>query len=107
MIKFIYPSKIHSNKSIKRKAYFDNSQTIDDVYENLNDYNPTRKRRVLIVLDDMKADMELNPIVTELLLRGRKLNISLAFILQSYFRIPKTIRLNATHYFIRRIPNKI
>ena len=65
---------------------------------------------MLIVFDDMIADMEankkLNPINTELFLRGRKLNISLAFISQSYFRIPKTIRLNATHYFIMKITNK-
>ena len=65
---------------------------------------------MLIVFDDMIADIEankkLNPINTELFLRGRKLNISLAFISQSYFRIPKTIRLNATHYFIMKITNK-
>ena len=92
------------------KAFIVYSQTIDDVYENLEDYNPTKKRRVLIVFDDMIADMEsnkkLSPIVTELFLRGRKLNISLVFISQSYFKVPKTIRLNATHYFIMKIPNK-
>ena len=62
------------------------------------------------MFDDMIADMEsnkkLSPIVTELFLRGRKLNISLVFISQSYFKVPKTIRLNATHYFIMKIPNK-
>ena len=66
------------------KAFIDYSQTIDDVYENLEDYNPTKKRRVLILFDDMIADMEssekLIPIVTQLFLRGRKLNISLVFI---------------------------
>ena len=65
---------------------------------------------MLIVLDNMIADMQSNkkliPIVTELFLRKRKLNISLVFISQSYFRVPKTIRLNATHYFITKIPNK-
>ena len=69
------------------KAFTDYSQTIDDVSENLEDYNPTKKREVLIVFDDMIADMEsnkiLNPIVTELFLRGRKVNISLIFISQS------------------------
>ena len=93
-----------------QKAFIDYSQTIDDVYENLEDYNPIRKRRVLIVSDDMMADMVSNkkssPIVTELFLRGTKLNISLVFISQSYFKVPKTIRLNATHYFIIKIPNK-
>ena len=66
--------------------------------------------RVLKVFDNMITDMEsnknLSPVVTELLFRGRKLNISLVFISQSYFKVPKTIRLNATHYFIMKIPNK-
>ena len=92
------------------KVFVDYSQTIDDVYEKLEDYNPTKKGRVLIVFDDMIADMEFNkklsPKVNDLLLRGRKLNISLAFISQSYFEIPKAIRLNPTHYFIMKIPNK-
>ena len=73
-------------------------QTIDDVYENLEDYNPTKKRIVLIVFNDMIASMEsnkkLSPIDTELFLRGRKLNISLVFISQAYFKVRKTIRLN-------------
>ena len=47
-----------------------------------------------------------NPIVSEFLIRGQKLNISLAFIIQSYFAIPKNIRLNSTHYFVMKIPNK-
>ena len=80
------------------------------VYENLEDYNPKKKRRVLIVFDDMIADMKsnkkLSPIVTELFLRGRKLNVLLVFISQTYFKVPKTIRLNATHYFMMKIPNK-
>ena len=62
------------------------------------------------MFDDIAAHMEsneiLSPIVTELFLRGRKLNISLVFISQSYFKVPKTIRLNATHYFIMKIPNR-
>ena len=90
------------------KAFIDYSQTIDDVYENLEGYNPTKKRRVPIVFDDMIAHMEsnkkLSPIVTELFLRGRKLNISLVFISQCYFKVPKTI--NATHYFIIKTPSK-
>ena len=65
------------------KTFIGYSQTIDDVYENLKDY-PTKKSRVLIVFDDMIADMEsnkkLSPIVTELFLKGRKLNISFLFI---------------------------
>ena len=90
-------------------AFIDYSQTIDDVYENLKDYNQTKKRRVLIVFDmiaDMESKKKLSPIVTELFLRGRKLNISLVFISDSYFEVPKTIRPNATHYCIMKIPNK-
>ena len=92
------------------KAFINYSQTIDDVYENLVDYNPTKKRRVLIVFDDMIADMESNKkklisIDNELFLRGRKLTISLVFISQSYFEVSKTIRLNTTHFIIK-IPSK-
>ena len=84
---------------------------IDDVYENLEDCNTTKKMSVLIVSHDMIADMEsnkkLNPIVTELISGGRKLNILLALsISQSYFKEPKTIRRDATRYFIIKVPNK-
>ena len=54
----------------------------------------------------MEANKELSPIVTELFLRRTKLNISFVFVSQSYFKVPKTIRLNATHYFIMKIPKK-
>ena len=74
------------------KAVIDYSQTIDNVYENLEDYNPIKKRRLLIVFDDMIADMESNKklshIFVELFLIGRKLNISLVFISQSFFNMP-------------------
>ena len=83
---------------------------MQDVYKNIEDYNPHEKCKVLIVLDDMIADMinnkKLNSIVTELFIRGRKYNISIAFITQSYFKVPKDVRLNCTHYFILKIPNK-
>ena len=82
---------------------------MQDVYKN-KDYNPIKKRKVLIIFDDMIADMinnnKLNPIVTELFIRGRKLNISVVFIMQSYFKVPKDVRLNSTHFFIMKIPNK-
>ena len=58
------------------------------------------------MIADMESNKKLSPKVTELFLRARKLNISLVFISQSYFKVPKTIRLNATHYFIMKIPNK-
>ena len=80
------------------------------VYNNINDYNPDKKNKILIVYDDMIAHMinnkKLNSIVTELFIRGRKLNISLVFITQSYFKIPKDVRLNTSHFFIAKIPNK-
>ena len=83
---------------------------MQDVYKNIGDYNPGKKRTVLIIFDDMIADMinnkKLNPIVTELFIRGRKLNISIFFITQPYFKVPKDVRLNSTHLFIIKIPNK-
>ena len=86
------------------------SNDMQDVYKNIEDSNPIKKRKILIVFDDMIADMinndKLNPIVTELFIRGRKLNISIVFITQSYFKVPKDVRLNSTHFFIMKIPNK-
>ena len=58
------------------------------------------------MIADMISNNKLNPIVTELLIRGRKLNISIVFITQSYFKVPKDVRLNSTHFFIMKIPNK-
>ena len=55
---------------------------------------------------DMLSNKKRNRIVTELLIRGRKLNVSLVFITQSYFPVPKNIRLNSTHDFVMKIPNK-
>ena len=54
----------------------------------------------------MINNKKLNPIITELFIRGRKLNISIAFITQSYFKVPKDVRLNSTHFFIMKILNK-
>ena len=83
---------------------------MQDAYKNIDDYNLRKKRKVLIVFDDMIADMinnnKLNPIVTKLFIRGRKLNIFIAFITQSYFKVSKDVRLNSTHFFIMKIPNK-
>ena len=64
---------------------------MNDIYKNIEEYNPNKKRKILIVFDDMIADMlsnkKLNPKVTEIFIRERKLNISLVFILQSYFAV--------------------
>ena len=79
-------------------------------FKNIENYNPGKKRKILIVFDDMIADMinnkKVNPVVTELFVRGRKLNISIVFITQLYFKVPKDVRLNSTHFFIMKIPNK-
>ena len=92
------------------KAFIEYSNDMGDIYKNVEEYNPNKKQKILIVVDDMIADMlcnkKLNLIVTELFIRGRKLNISLVFIAQSYFAVPKSIRLNSTHYFVMKIPNK-
>ena len=80
------------------------------VYKNIGNYNPDKENEILIVFGNMIADMiknkELNSIVTKLFIRGRKLNISLVFITQSYFKVPKDVRLNTTNFFIMKIPNK-
>ena len=82
---------------------------MEDVYKNIENYNPGEKRKILIVFDDMIADMinnkKLNPILTELSIRGRKLNISIVFITQLCFKVPKEVRLNSTHFFIMKIRN--
>ena len=92
------------------RAYTEYSNDMHDVYKNINYYNPDKENKILIVFDDMIADMihnkKLNSIVTELFIRGRKLNISLAFITQSYFKVPKDLRLNTTHFFIAKIPKE-
>ena len=81
-----------------------------DVYKNIDEYNADKERKILLVFDDIITDMinnkKLNSVVTDLFIRGRKLNISLVFITQSYFKVPKDVRLNSTHFFIMKIPNK-
>ena len=83
---------------------------MDDAYNNIDDCNPKRKRKKLIVFDDMIADIMFNKrfqaIIKELFISSRKLNISHVFITQSYFSVPKEVRLNSTHYLIMKIHNK-
>ena len=92
------------------KAFIKYSNDMHKVYKNIDNYNPDKENKILIVSDDMTADTinnkTLNSIVTELFIRGRKLNISLIFITQSYFNVPKDVRNNSTHFFIMKIPNK-
>ena len=89
------------------KTFIEYSNYMRDVYKNIEDYNLGRERKILIGFDDIIADMinnkKLNPIVTELFIRGRKLNISIT---QSYFKVPKDVRLNSTYFFIMKILNK-
>ena len=80
------------------KAFIECSNTMNDVYDDIDDYNLTRNRKVLIVFDDMIAGIMSNKkfqaAVKELFIRCRKLNISLVFITQSYFSVPKNAMLN-------------
>ena len=92
------------------KAFLQYSNDMHDVYKNIDNYNSNKENKILIFFDDMIADMisnkKLNSIVTELFIRCRKLNISLVFISQSYFKVTKDVRNNSTHFFIMKIPNK-
>ena len=92
--------KKHENTGIKHfndpNTLIECSNTMDDVYENIGDYSLSRQRKILIVFDDMIADIMSNKkfqvIIKELFIRCRKLNISLVFITQSYFYVPKDVR---------------
>ena len=75
-----------------------------DVYKSIDECNIDKERKILIVFDDMFADMINNKKLISI--RGRKLNISPVFITQSYFKVPKDVRMNTTHFFISKIPNK-
>ena len=84
---------------------------MQDVYKNIDECSVDKERKILIVFDDMIADMinkkKLNSVVTELFIRDKKLYIPLVFITQSYFKVLKDVKLNTTHIFITKIPNKI
>ena len=85
--------KVGFNHFNDPKAFMEYSNDMQVVYKNIKDYNPIKKRKILIIFNDMIADMinnnKLNTIVTELFIRGRKLNISIIFITQSYFKFQK------------------
>ena len=112
--KYQYLIKIREKVGIEHhdhpRAYIEHSNDIHDVYKNIGDYNPDLEYKISIVFDNMIANMinnrKLNSLVTELFIRERKLNISLVFITQSYFKVPKDVRLNTSHFFIAKIPNK-
>ena len=92
------------------KSFIQYSNDMDNIYKNIEEYCRNKKHKILIVFDVIIADMLINkrrnPVVTELFIWGRKFNISPAFITQLYLPIPKNIRLNPTHIFIMKIPNK-
>ena len=97
----------HLNDS---KAFIECSNTMNDFYENIDNYNLKRKRKILIVFDDVIADIMTNKkfqsIIKELFIRCRKRIISLVFISQSHFFVPKDVRLISTHNLITRINNR-
>ena len=98
-------------KSLKDpSAFIEYSNTMVEVYSNIDNYNPKTKRKILIVFDDMIADIMTNKrfqaIIKELFIRCRELNISLVLITQLYLSVPKEVRLNSTHYLIMIIHNK-
>ena len=92
------------------RAYIEYSNGMRNIYKNVDYSNPDKENKTLIVFDDMIADMihkkKLDSMVIELFIRGRKLNISLVFITQSYFKVPKDVRPNTTHFFITKILNR-
>ena len=98
-------------KNLKDKnAFIEYSNNMDDIYDDINDYNKKRKRKVLIVFDDMISHVMSNKkaqqVLKELFIRCRKLNISLYFLTQSYFSAPKDVRLNCTYYVIFKLNNR-
>ena len=111
LIKYIYMQKNHLKTHFKDpRAFTEHSNDMQDVYNPIEYYNPNKKRKILIVFDDMIADMinnkKFNPVVIELFIKGRKLGVSIFFITQSYFKVPEDVRLNSTHFFIMKITNK-
>ena len=87
-------------------AFIEHSNTMDDIYENIGDYNKKRKRKVLIVFDDMISHIMSDKKAQQLFIRCRKLNISLCFLTQSYFSVSKDVRLNCIHYIIFKLNSK-
>ena len=103
--------KVGLNHHDDPKAFMEYSDYVQDVYKNIEGYNPGKKRKILIVLDDVIADMINNkiktyPIVMELFIRDRKLNISIVFCTQSYFKVPKDVRLNSTYFVYHENPKQ-
>ena len=92
------------------KGFIEYSNDMQNVYKNIDEYNTDKENKILIVFDDMIADMinnkNLYSTLTELFIRGRKLNISLVFIAQSYLKVSKDIRLNTSHFLLQKFQIK-
>ena len=91
-------------------AFIEHSNTMDDILDNIEDYNKKRKKKVLIVFDDMIShvmpDKKAQQVSKELFIRCRKINIRLCFLTQSHFSVPNDVRLNCTYYIIFKLNNK-
>ena len=94
--------KVDLNRFNDPKAFIEYSNDMQDVYKNIDEYSADKESNILVVFDDMIANMinnkKLNSIVTKLFIRGRKLKISLVFITQWYLKVPKDVGLNFTHF---------
>ena len=90
-------------------AFIEYSNSMDDIFPQVEDYNKKRKRKILIIFDDMishvMSDKKAQKVLKDLFIRCRKLNISLWFLIQSYFSVPKDVRLNCTHYILFKLHN--
>ena len=98
-------------KNLKDPAAFtEYSNNVDDIYDDIEDYNKKRKRKILIAFDDMilhvMSNKKAQQVLKELLIGCRKVKISLCVLTQSYFSVPKDVKLNCTHYIIFKLNNK-
>ena len=102
--------KVRLNRYDDPKAFSEYSNDMQDVYKNIDEYNSDKECKILIVFDDIITDMinneKLSSVVTDLFIRGRKVNTSFVFITQSYFKVLKDVKLNTTHFFVMKILNK-
>ena len=91
-------------------AFIEHSNSMDDIFTEIEDYNKKRKRKILIIFDDMishvMSDKKAQHVLKDLFIRCRNLNISPYFLTKSYFSVPKDVRLNCTHYIIFKLNNK-
>ena len=101
---------LHFNKNYDPIAFIEYSNSMDGILSNIEDYNKKRKRRVLIIFDDMishvMSDKKAQQVLKDLFIRCRKLDISLCFLTQAHFSVPKDVRLNCTHYILFKLNNK-